>query len=301
MYNFLKYLPLEWRLRDDNYCVPQGPSFSSASKIGFTLAGSRLQLRAPRHRPLRKPVKEKRILSSYDVLHEPQLGRYGTKGVMANDYWGGINLLYRRWAFYGPWMTGCKGELSLGISIIGRFDKYAFQNISFFNPKAFEMVLIRYLNDRYGHANWEDELSHVPRYHGPVDWLCHHHLPVFCASFKIYNRGEDPNYLVLPDYLFVFPITEKHFVRVSFWQDIYSFDKNNKPTFDVSPIQELQDSIFNSISLELGPETQAAYDKVKAEVGDMRLSEEFAPLKWPTNVYPPEPVSEMQQRLRAGS
>ncbi|MCX2842336.1 hypothetical protein OQJ59_11965 [Microbulbifer thermotolerans] len=299
MRNWIKYPPLEWRKRNDN-CVPLGPRFSSASWASLLLAGSSLRVKAPRHCPRRSKVEQVHVFPGRDEIYSSNLIHY-SMGVMANDHWGCIPLLARRWAFYGPWMTGCKGELSLSISVIGRFDEYAFQNISFFNPRAFEMVLVHYLNDRYGHENWENELSHIPRHHGPVDWLCHHHLPVFSASFKIYNRGEDPNYLVLPDQLFVFPITEHHFVKVSFRQDIYSFDKNNKPTFDTSPIQELQDNIFNSISLELGPETQAAYDKVKEEVGDMRLSEEFAPLKWPTNVYPPEPVSEMQQRLRAGS
>ncbi|SFC52932.1 hypothetical protein SAMN05660479_01859 [Microbulbifer thermotolerans] len=197
-------------------------------------------------------------------------------------------------------MTGCKGELSLSIAVVGRLDEYSLPQVSLFNPKAFEMILVYYLNDFYGHKNWGGESSHIPRYSGPIGWQCHNHLPVPSASFKI-SRSADPTNLVRPEYFFVFPITEKHFVEVCFEQDIYSFDKNNKPTFDTSPIQELQDNIFNSISLELGPETQAAYDKVKAEVGDMRLSEEFAPLKWPTNVYPPEPVSEMQQRLRAGS
>ncbi|AMX03396.1 hypothetical protein A3224_13120 [Microbulbifer thermotolerans] len=219
---------------------------------------------------------------------------------MANDYWGAIGLFSRKWAFYGPWMTGCKGELSLSIAVIGRFEEHAFPNISFFNPKAFEMVLMHYLNDRYGHRNWGEDSSHIPRYSGPIDWQRHHHLPVPSASFKI-SRSADPTQLVNPDCLFIFPITKKHFIEVFFKQDIYSFDKDHKPTFDISPIQELQKNIFNSISLELGPETQAAYDKVKAEVEDMQLSEEFAPLKWPTNVYPPEPVSEMQQRLRAGS
>jgi hypothetical protein len=33
--------------------------------------------------------------------------------------------------------------------------------------------------------------------------------------------------------------------------------------------------------LELSPEHQASYDKIKAEIGDMELTKEFAPLKWP--------------------
>ncbi|WP_237567709.1 hypothetical protein [Microbulbifer hydrolyticus] len=221
---------------------------------------------------------------------------------MANDCWGSIGLLGRMWAFYGPWMTGCKGELNLSVSVAGRFDEFSFGNISFLNPKAFETVLVHYLNDRYGHKNWEDDMAHIPRYHGPVDWHSHTHLPVPSASFKIYRQGEDVSDLALPDQLFVFPITEKHFVEVCFVQEYYSCDEKGKVAFDTGPLQELQDNVFNSITLELGPEAQTKVDKIKAEVGNMQLCKEFAPLKWPTNIYPPEPCDapEMQKTLKAG-
>ena len=142
----------------------------------------------------------------------------------------------------------------------------------------------------------------MPRYHGPVDWLRHNHFPVPSASFKIYNQGEDASDLGFPDQLFVFPVTDKHFVEVCFVQEYLSRDEEGKVAFDTSPIQELQDNIFNSITLELGPETRARVDQIKAEVGNMQLCKEFAPLKWPTNIYPAEPsaASEMQKSLQAG-
>ncbi len=199
-------------------------------------------------------------------------------------------------------MTGCKGELSLSVSVVGRFDEFSFENISFFNPKAFETVLVRYLNDRYGHKNWEDDMAHVPRYHGPADWHGHSHLPVPSASFKVYRRGEGLGDLALPDQLFVFPVTDKHFVEVCFVQEYYSCDETGNVAFDISPMQELQDNIFNSITLELGSKAQARVDAIKKEVGNMQLSKEFAPLKWPINIYPPGPseAPEMQKSLKAG-
>ncbi len=299
MRNLFKYLPLEWRRRDA-YCTPRGPSFSSSPETTLVLGGSRLNLRAPRHRPLRRSVNQTRVLPGHDVLIDPRLSRYG-QGVMANSHWG-INCVLRRlWAFYGPWMSGCKGELILSVSVIGRFDEHRFEKLSFFNPRAFEMVLMRYLNERYGHHNWENELAHIPRFHGPVDWQCHSHLPVPSASFKI-SRGADPEKLIRPEHIFVFPITEEHFVEVCFEREFYSFDSEHRPTFDISPIEKLQEDIFNSITLELGPETQAKVDKVKAEVGNMQLCKEFAPLKWPTNIYPPETSAapEGQNALQAG-
>ncbi|MBN8430436.1 hypothetical protein JF535_06155 [Microbulbifer salipaludis] len=299
MRNIFKYPALEWRRRDD-YCVPQGPAFSDASNVSLTLAGSRLKLRAPRHNPLRRSVKQVRTVPGLDVLADPHLSRYG-QGVMSNSHWG-LNCLVRRlWAFYGPWMTGCKGELIFSVCVIGRFDEYRLDSVSFFNPKAFEMVLVRYLNERYGHHNWEDELSHIPRYRGPIDWRRHDHLPVPSASFKI-SRGADPERVNRPQSIFVFPVSDGHFVEVCFEQRYHSFDHEYQPNFDNSPLQELQDNIFNSITLELGPETQAKVEKIKAQVGDMQLCKEFAPLKWPTNIYPPEPSAapETQKSLKAG-
>ena len=300
MRNFIKYPPLEWR-KNNAYCSPQGPIFSWAPSTDVILAGSTLQITAPRHSPRRSTVEQVRVFPGRDVLEDPQLGRFA-EGVMANRDWGKISLLARNWAFYGPWLSGCKGELRMNATLIGRAENYAFSNFSFFNPKAFEVVLVQYLNDLYGHENWGNEDSHIPRYHGPVDWLVHDHFPVPSASFKIYNQGEDSSDLALPDQLFVFPVTDQHFVEVCFVQEYYSRDAKGNVAFDTGPLQELQDSIFNSITLKLGSGTQVKVENIKAEVGNMQLCKEFAPLKWPTNIYPPEPVDapELQKSLKTG-
>lgn len=187
MRNYFKYPPLEWRKRDE-YCVPRGPSFSSAPWVTVPIAGSRLRIKAPRHSPRRAGVQQTRLLPGVDALEEPSLCHY-SEFLMANDRWGYSLALARHWAFWGPWMTGCKGELSFSVAVLGRQPNYTFSDISFFHPKAFEMVLVEYLNDRYGHKNWGDTDSHIPRWHGPVDWQRHQHLPVFSASCKIYRRG----------------------------------------------------------------------------------------------------------------
>ncbi|WP_226701897.1 hypothetical protein [Microbulbifer elongatus] len=298
MRNIFKYPPLEW-LRRDEPCIPNGPSFSGSPKTILTLAGNRLHFQAPKHKPLRRSVEQVRTAPGNDVLAEPHLSRYG-QGVMSDSHWGGSCLVHRLWAFFGPWMSGCKGELNFSVGVVGRFEESSFDSLSFLNPKAFEVVLMRYLNDRYGHHNLENELAHIPRFRGPVDWQAHTHLPVPSASFKI-SRGANPEKLVHPEYLFVFPVADEYFVEVCFELEVYSFDTEHRPTFDTSPLQDLREKIFKSITLELGPETQARVDAIKKEVGNMQLSKEFAPLKWPTNIYPPEPfeVPKLQKSLNA--
>jgi|GEM_PF-1932737 len=300
MRNIFKYPPIEWRKRHE-YTIPQGPNFSWASRTRLNIAGSHLQITAPSHSPRHSIIKQTNSYPGHDAILDSPAGLH-TDFSMPGGRWGVACLWSRRWAFYGPWMTGCKGELFTAIAVIGWSDSHRNSKFSFLNPKAFESVLINYLNDRYGHENWEGEMAHVPRYHGPVEWRCHDHLPVPSASFKIYNRGEDLSDLVRPDHLFVFPVSDEYFVVVTTVQDYYSRDEKGNLAFDTRPIQKLQDKVLGSITLKLDPETQAKVDQVKAEVGNMKLCKEFAPLKWPTNIYPPEPADapEILKSLKAG-
>lgn len=280
MFEFIKYLPteFEWRF-NDNYCVPRGPSFARARRTTLHIAGNQLGVKVPRHSPRRSTVEQVRVLPGHDILEDRKLSHFNSAS-MPNDHWGYAVPLMRRWGFWGPWMSGCKAELHMAIAVLGRQPEHAF-DLSFFHPRAFEMVLVQYLNDSYGHENRGGSKSHIPRFHGPMEWQRHSHLPVFSASCKIYKRTEDPSALFQPDHLFFFPITDQHFVRITFRQHLYSSDERDKLTFDASPVQDLQDAILNNISLKLSPESQASYNKVKAEIGDMQLTPTFAPLKWP--------------------
>lgn len=284
MWNSIKYLPLEWRARN-NYCVPKGPDFNRARAVTIPIGGSLLRFKAPHHSPSNRHFAGIRLLPGRDALEGG--ARYGG-GMMANDFWGIRVPFARDWAFWGPWMTGCKAQLGMSVTIVNRQKNHAFPNISFFNPRAFEMVLANYLNDRYGHRCWDDIYAHICRYQAPVEWRTHdHRLPVPSASFTIFMLGYDGKSLSQPIYIFAFPIADEHFVEVAFrphfaWAN---------PAYDATPVRELQEAIFDSITLKLSPEAQASYDKVKAECPDMRLTSNFPPLKWPTPTAAPE-VSE---------
>ncbi|AQQ68833.1 hypothetical protein Mag101_15230 [Microbulbifer agarilyticus] len=298
MKDLLKYAPVEWRKRDE-FCIPRSPFSSVANKDSILLGGSRLSFLAPVHRPKHSNLKQTQIPKKYDVLEARSAGLRVDLS-MPNEHWGAMCLLSRAWAFYGPWMTGCKGELFFSVAIVERFKEHSFNTASFFNPLAFEAVLVNYLNDRYGSENWGGNLSHVPRHHGPVHWKSISHFPVPCASFKIFNRGEDPNNLALPDNLIVFPISDRHFVEVCFVHEYYSRDEHGTIAIDTAPMQELQDRVVKNIELKLSPDVQSRVDKVKSEVGSLQMCKNFAPLKWPTNIYPPEAGNspEARQALR---
>lgn len=281
MLNFVKYLPLEFSWsRNDKYCVPKGPNFSRAQRIELMMAGNRVHLKVPQHSPYRPSIEQARVLPGHDILAEQQLRDFSS-ALMPNDHWSYAIPLARTWAFWGPWMSGCRAELAMGVAIIGRQSRHAFNDISFFHPRAFEMVIVQYLNDRYGHKRRGGANSHIPRYHGPIDWKVHENFAVFNATCKVCTRSEDLSKLFNPEHLFFFPISEKYFVQVGFVQHFYSTNEKGQLAFDSTPVQALQDAIFNSIRLELSPENQACYNKIKAEIGNMELTREFAPLKWP--------------------
>lgn len=277
MRNWIKYPPLEWRKRH-NFCTPRGPIFSLAPWITLYLAGSRLRIKAPKHSPCR-PILQVKRPARMDVLSPPQLDLDWNK-IMAND-WEGSVLLARTWGFYGPWMTGCKAELSLSVSVFGRLDD---NDVSLFNPRAFENIIEHYLNDRYGYFEKGD--VQAAYFTAPLDWQVHNNFPVPSASFKIGNAGGSSDRLTLTEFLLVFPVTDKYFTVIGFRQDVFSFNEDGTPLFDISPVQKLQDKIVKSISLELSAEIQDEFKKVKREIGEATLREEFAPLKWPTGVYP---------------
>lgn len=283
MWHFVKHLPVEWFPRDFP-CTPRGPNIRRARPVTIRIAGSELHIRVPRHNPSSSSMQQYNLFLGRDALAQ---GLFSARGrePMVNDHWGFASALTRRWAFWGPWMSGCKAELHFGITVVGRLPGHEFPNTSFFHPRAFETAITQYLNDRYGHNRWgSSEDDPRSRHMGPFDWQTHNHLPVFSASCKICDTARDGKTLRIDlfERLFFFPVTERHFVRMSFHQYLYAYDAQGNITFDPSPVQALQDAVFNSMTLELSSEAQASYDKVKAECPDMRLTETFPPLNWPT-------------------
>lgn len=274
MWDFIKYLPLECRRRH-NYCTPAGPSISKVEKVKCNAGGNHLRFMAPPHSPTsRVGYTEIRPYSDRDELAE-LLHRY-SDDVMSNRYWEFRTVFSRCWAFWGPWMTGAKAQLFMSVSVVGRNEEHEYQGASFLHPSVFENVLVDYLNARYGHKGID---VGSPR-RGPLDWKPFNEMPVPAVSFKVVEVSSDGR-AVDPENLIFIPVTPKHFLRICFTRKAYSLDESGEPYFDTSPVDSLQESIVNSIQLELGPETQAEWNRVAADCPEMSLTERFAPLKWP--------------------
>ncbi|WP_341938818.1 hypothetical protein [Marinimicrobium sp. C2-29] len=194
---------------------------------------------------------------------------------MANNFWRSRTIFRREWAFWGPWMTGAKAQLVMAVTIVGRDKDHEYQNASFFHPRVFENVVADFLNAQYGHSGVDAGFP----CRGPMNWRPLRDLPVSGARCTIYKVGYG-NHLTAPVDLLLFPVTDKHFIKVTFDPRIYSKNKSG-PHFDTTPIADLQEAIIDTIQLELGPEAQAEWNRVAADCPDMSLTEHFAPLKWP--------------------
>jgi len=260
MIDWLKYYPLNLRGSKEGDSV-KGPAFASAKPVKLDFKGNIIRLRAPRHRST----------SGYSPVYIT-----GLKAHLANEFrtwpgatenWKYSKLLYRSWDYWIEWFGGISGDLEIYTSVLTRKEGKAFEGGSFFHPVAFESAIANFLNTSHGIHKTGTYFTA----RSPVNWQVHNHLPVFSCSFEVWKR-EGLSFLY-----FVFPLTDQHLGSI-----IFNFSVSDDDP--VAQARELATQIINSVQLELSPESQAQLDRVKQAMGELKLSEEFAPLKWPIKV-----------------
>ncbi len=273
MMNWLKYYPVKLRLAK-KIESPEYVDLTHVKEQECTLLGSRLSFKAPRHRPQSSTIQGSSSLRKFEILSQGPMSFID--GLMSNDNWEYIPLFNRYWAFYGSWFSGVQTELHYSFTVIIKPEHQ--QGVSYFHPRAFENAIADYLNTKYGFKAYGGE----PSWSGPLNWKPVDYLPVFGVVFEIIPTKNNEN---SGNQSFFFPVSDKHIVEVSM-KHVYSAMgtiEERKAKFDSRPMEKLANDIINSIRLELSPEIQAQWDRVKAECPDMSLVKDFAPLKWPTS------------------
>ncbi len=258
MINFRKINSVKLRAPTDTDKVI-GPNFKKSKRYEFTLAGSKLVFRAPDHSP-RYDSSLWLTSKKNDALEEPF--REFTSGVLAVDSWESASVFSRAWGYYFSKFGGGAGELKMFIGVRKRNNSFGFQSGSFLHPKTFEYALSLFLTNMFG---WKT-LSGKASYIAPQEWEVNKKFPVPAASYDIEGSNEER--------VFVFPVTEEHFVEVSF--SYIGRGQNVR-----KEMRTLVDQIIDSMSLELSPATQHLVDQIIAENPGVELTENFAPLKWP--------------------
>jgi hypothetical protein len=147
--------------------TPKGPKLGRVSRTSIDIAGTEFSVRVPKHRPRyrnHKAIHPQRYYASENLpLQSYYNEQHAAKG--RKDLWLSGSLLYRAWAFYGPWFTGVLSQLRLEISLV-RPVNYP-KRFSLFHPRALEQIIGDYLDDYYGNRL---SLDGSPMYTAPVNW-----------------------------------------------------------------------------------------------------------------------------------
>ncbi|KEQ18208.1 hypothetical protein [Endozoicomonas numazuensis] len=273
MVSWLKYNRLEFR-RTKGFCTPMGPNFKRASYYRCQLAGNDFVIGLPQNNPQYKgsSINYRRIKYNHNYLPDQLFREYENP----DQNWRYQLIMNRSWAFMGPWFSGVKAEVNMGLCVLEPVGIN--ENASFFHPRAFEAGVANFLNSS-AHAYDKIPLSSKPRWTAPVNWQVLGHLTVPMVKFD----ELPPSYeKTAPERCFVFPLGDHCLGLVSFDIDKYYNGSAEKEAhlIDDKPMDELIDNIINSIQLTLSPEAQAQYDRVMAECPDMRVTEDFPPLDW---------------------
>ena len=220
-----------------------------------------------------------------DILTSNLQPIYGNSEAPSSEW--DLGLFYdASWYFVGPWFTGEEACLkTIGLLFSARHES-TFSEANLFHPKAFEAAVTNELDNAYGYKR----SGKKPHYCGPFNWttldISENIQGISCDIHFIANGGRDN-----PDIrrLIFIPIAPHKFIRISF-----NFGGTNfHDEMRYKPMLELCNSIIDSMRLEVGPETQAVWNKVKETCPDMSLTDTFAELPWP--LYKEKPNKKRQE------
>jgi len=278
-----------WSLKlrqQTEYCVPQGPSFQRASPMHFSIGGTEISLRAPRHNS---------HFAYKEALQPPKKCEYNHLMMKParkhSKRWLYHNLFMRSWSFNGPWFSGSLGELTMRIALITPNEPD--QHVSFFRPKAFENGAADFLQYCYA----KDIFEGAQEWLAPVDWEAITSWPSVAATFYVRPYSGNAS---APNRYFLFPVADKHFIEVHF--NLHRNGRGDQDTKDkrvsLSTIEQLSTDIMNSIQIKLSPEAQAQQAKALEGCEDASLSVDFPPLKWTTPEQDAKYKRYLQDELR---
>ncbi len=257
------------------FCDPVGPAFSRARKYRFSIEGTEIEFRAPRHRPMIKSQKafipDKAYWYDSPKMHFRSLD----PNHKALDKWQSVGLFWHDWAFNGPWFTGCLAHVSLGIAIYQA--KSSAKAVSYFHPRAFEQTIGDFLTDIY---SWEKEGGRH-EYQAPINWQPVDSLGVPAARLEVISDGSVGLYS--KDIKLYFPIDNDHFVAMGF-RPSRSAPGTTEAEIDkligYKNLGELIDNIIGSVKVTLSAEAKAQQEEAIKGLEDTRLTRTFLPMKW---------------------
>lgn len=277
MFDWLKFFPLAER-DDHNPSEVRGPYFPALRKRNWVLGDSRLHFCAPRANPIFSLSYRGRPLNAFSPGSGNVLRRGKTVNVTYDvpSKWDAAVFYSSTWYFVGPWFTGRQTSLDANALIVNARQGTEFTDKNLFHPRVFEGAIAGFLDNSHGYSRRGSK----PRYRAPLNWQV---LPisdsihaVMCDVHFIGNGSKDDPQLHRRIYI---PVTPQQFIQISFGfgivKQLFEDEIRGKPLF------ALCDSIIDSLRLEVGANTKAEWEKVKATCPDMSITQTFGELPWP--------------------
>lgn len=287
MLNWLKFFPFQCRI-DHNPEKINGPYFSKYWKNKWKFGDNRFYFYAPLSNPVFAFFGDARGVDKVnpqrrDILNSEWKQAHGRERKGPFTGWHREIFYSNLWYFVGPWFTGSQANLSLDALLVTAQENHKLYGKSLLHPRIFESAVANYLDDSYGYET--NGSGKKPHYRGPLNW----HLLGLTSSIKaitcdVHEVGNGSKENPLLHRLIFFPVAENRFVRLNFnfgGTEIYRDEVRAKPLF------ELCDSIISSFRLEVGQQTLAEWEKVKASCPDMSLTETMMEFPWPLKYEKP--------------
>jgi len=253
MINWIKYAPLGFFHGQERSEVG-GPNPIRHQYTLYAL-GSKLTFKCPRH-PLSIEFSELEYRRKTWVTDSKE--KYHWKPIETGA-WEEENLFLADWNYRWAWFAGNAGSITLQWSIYRRKPKTIPRNISYLHPRAFENAVANWLDHNY---------SGYDNYRAPLNWSPRLISGVHCVVLD-----------TRPDKIFrhIFIPVENDVLLVGTCNAVAMQYDEPRTALAEECIKE----IINSITFTPSEKILKKILEMKKEVGDMRLRDEFPPLKWP--------------------
>ena len=277
----IKFFPFANKI-DHNPEEIRGPYLPKPIKREWFLYDNRLRFKAPSANPI----------LSFSHIKRRSVGAIdpGNKNIPKNAWerihssisngppseWDNAFFYSNTWYFVGPWFSGAQARLKMNGILYTAEPKYSFADKNLFHPRIFEAALANYLDYAFGYTTLGTKTK--PYFRGPFHWqvlpISNSIQAIVCdIHFSGCSPKDNPSY----NRYVLFPISPQQFILLGFdFGDIKIHDKVRYP-----PLKALCDSIIHSLQLQVGEQTLAEWNRVKASCPDMSLTKTMGEFPWP--------------------
>ena len=268
---------LNYHLREPKgLIVPKGPNFASARPVRIDVEGTELCFRTPRNSPHKRsltPIHPARHYRLDDIYLHSRTSEHDTRETPNRIE--SLQLFERFWAFYGPWLTGPKANLTMSLYLVlpRDFDR----PFSLYHPRVFEHFVGEHLTGIFAHHR---DLDGCPDFKAPVNWQPLTQWPAPAARLEVLPTDPSAKW---HDLFLFFTLSDQVLAYAQFTPSRYLSGLSKTEVdqrISKAPMLELTDQIIDSFRLTLSDEEKRKQQAALAGLEDASLVTDYPPLDW---------------------